>query len=322
VKDADLRDNPPTTADDHPRVRSMGMRPVYNMNREEVHAIFRRWRSIADAYDPGRVLLGETWVLALDELMRFYGTGRDELHLALNFPFVFSEVGGPMREVVEETEAILPEGAWPVWFGSNHDAGRFPTIWCGGDDRRIRAALLILLTLRGTPILYYGDEIGMTQVNVPRERLRDPVGVRGWPDEPGRDVARTPMPWTPARHGGFTDATVEPWLPIGDPAERNVADQREDPSSILHLCRNLIQLRRRRTDLHAGSYVPVDAGSSAWAWRRGDATIVAVNCSDEPVRADLGPATVLLGSDPGREGERLPGESRLEPWEGVVVASA
>jgi alpha-glucosidase len=321
VKDAGLRDNPRTTDTDHPRIRPLGIRPVFNMNRDEVHDVFRRWRSIADSYDPPRVLLGETWVLDLGELMRFYGSGDDELHLALNFPFVFSELGSPMRRVVAATEAALPTAAWPVWFGSNHDAGRFPTVWCDGDDRRVRMALMMLLTLRGTPILYYGDEIGMTQVDVPRERLRDPVGSRGWPDEPGRDVARTPMPWTAQPHGGFTPAAVDPWLPMGDPGARNVADQRADPSSILHLCRDLIGLRRRLPDLHAGAYSPIAAAEPAWAWRRGAATIVAVNCSSDPLDVDVGSGTVLVGTERGRDGDRVVGALRLQPWEGVIVSA-
>jgi alpha-glucosidase len=291
------------------------------MNRDEVHDVFRRWRVIADAHRPPRLLLGETWVLGLAELARFYGTEDDELHLALNFPFVFSELGSAMRRVVDATEAALPAAAWPAWFGSNHDAGRFPTIWCDGDDRRIRAALMVLLTLRGTPILYYGDEIGMTQVEVPPERLRDPVGSRGWPDDPGRDVARTPMQWTAERHGGFTADEVDPWLPMGDTRSRNVADQRADRSSILHLCRDLIALRRGRPDLSAGAYSPIDAADPVWAWRRGDGIIVAVNCSTEPADVELGPGTVLVGTDRRRDGERVEGPVALRSWEGVVIST-
>ncbi len=220
VKDLELRDNPVATADDDDLSRSLGQRHEFNMNRPEVHDILRRWRAIADTYDHEPILLGETWVPDLTALMRFYGDGSDELHLALNVPFVFAELGPQMRAIVGEEEAAIPEPAWPTWTGSNHDAGRFPTRWCHDDDRRIRAALVVLLTLRGTPVLYYGDEIGMPEVAVPRDRIKDPVGIRGWPDDPGRDRARTPMPWTGDPAGGFTRPGIDPWLPAGEPSSR------------------------------------------------------------------------------------------------------
>ena len=218
VKDVDLRDNPLAVEGDDALTRSLGQRQEFNMNRPEVHDVIRRWRAIADRYDQEPILVGETWVADLTRLMRFYGDGTDELHLALNVPFVFAELGDEMRVIVEQEEAVIPAEAWPTWTGSNHDAARFPTRWCDGDDRKIRAALVMLLTLRGTPILYYGDEIGMSDVAVPNDRLRDPVGLRGWPAEPGRDRARTPMPWTGGPNLGFTLPGVEPWLPVGDPA--------------------------------------------------------------------------------------------------------
>ncbi|HYZ11219.1 MAG TPA: alpha-amylase family glycosyl hydrolase, partial [Actinomycetota bacterium] len=316
VKDRELRDNPPITGEDHPLLRRQGLRPVYNLNRPEVHEVFRRWRTLVDAYRPDRVLLGETWVLDLEQLIPFYGSGTDQLHLAMNFPFVFADLGPAMRSVVEAAEAALPPGAWPAWHGSSHDAGRFPTRWAKGDPRKIRAALVTLLTLRGTPLLYSGDEIGMPEVDVPPDRLRDPVGLRGWPEEPGRDRARTPMPWTPT--GGFTRPGVEPWLPSGDPAACNVEDQLQDPGSVLHLCRDLIALRRDRPDLALGSFAAIEAPDGVWAWRRGDTTVVAVNASDAPTELDLD-GEVLLGTRPDREGARGPFD--LAPWEAVVVES-
>jgi alpha-glucosidase len=318
VKDRALRDNPAVADGDHPRIRALGLRPVYNMNRPEAHDVFRRWREIAESYEPPAVLVGETWVLDLGSLIRFYGSGTDELHLALNFPFFFADLGPELRAVVESTEAMIPATAWPLWSGSNHDVGRFPTRWCGGDDRKIRAALLVLLTLRGTPILYYGDEIGMQDVDVPRERILDPVGLRG--DDAGRDGARTPMTWTGDPTGGFTRSGVEPWLPMGDPASRNVADLREDPGSVLRLCRDLIALRRTRPDLRTGPYATIDAPDGAWAWRRGNETAVVVNCSDVPVEVALGEGEVLVGSRRERDGQRVRDALSVEPWEALVLS--
>ena len=318
VKDRSLRDDTVALDTDHPSIRRHGLRSDFSMNRPEAHDVLRRWRTIADTFEPPRVLLGETWVLDLESLARFYGNGEDELHLALNVPFVFSTPAGDMKEIVERTEAALPAGAWPLWNGSNHDAGRFMTRWCDDDERRARAAFVILLTLRGTPLLYYGDEIGMPNVDVPRDRLRDPVGIRHWPDDPGRDMARTPMQWS--SDGGFTAAGVEPWLPMGDAAARNVADQRSDPGSFLSFCRDLIAIRRERQDLRGGSYEALDQADGIWAWRRGDATTVIVNHGEVAAEVPTSPATVLIGSDRDRRGEEVDdGAIRLDPWEALVL---
>jgi alpha-glucosidase len=317
VKDASFRDNPSVTDADHPRVRALGLRPVYNLNRPEVHEVLRDWRKITDSYDPPGLLLGETWVLEMEPLMRFYGSGTDELHLTMNFPFMFSAYGSDVRAVVEGTEAVLPEGAWPAWNGSNHDVGRFPTRWCHGDHRRVRAALVMLVTLRGTPLLYYGDEIGMQEVPVPKERLRDPVGRRTWPD-PGRDPGRTPMHWSPGPAGGFT--TGEPWLPVGDAGACNVEEQEGDPGSVLRLCRDLIALRRDRPALRSGRYEPIGAPEGVWAWRRGSDTAVAVNLSDRQIEVPL-PGRILLATDRERDGHGATETLSLAPWEAAVLAT-
>ena len=268
VKDRELRDNP------DPAVST------YNANREDVHEVFRRWRRLVDGYEPPRVLLGETWVMEIDRLARFYGGGEDELHLAFNFPFTFSPLeAASMRDVVEETEAALPEKAWPVWMLSNHDIVRFPTRIAGGDERKARAALFLLFTLRGTPVLCYGDELGMQQADVPSERERDMAG---------RDGARTPMPW----NGGWSD----PWLPLTAEVA-SVAEQREDEGSFLSFCSGLIAQRRASRDLLTGSYETLPAPDGVWAFRRGEQTAVAVNLTDEEVE--------VLGE-------------RLAPWQGSI----
>jgi alpha-glucosidase len=321
IKDRDLRDNPPATEEDHPHVRRDGFRSVYNANRPEVHEVFRRWRKITDGYEPERVLLGETWVYDLDSLARFYGEGGDELHLALNVPFIVGGFTPVTAEIVRRTEDLLPPAAWPLWAASNHDVGRMATTWCAGDARRARAAMLTLLTLRGTPILYYGDEIGMPDADVPRDRLRDPVGVHRWPDDPGRDRARTPMQWASDPAGGFTRRGADPWLPVGNTTACNVADQHRNPGSMLHLCRDLIRLRRERPDLAAGSCGSADTAPGVWAWRRGNDVVVAVNLTDGPTTASVGPGTVLIATDRGRDGERVGAEVPLGPWEALVLTT-
>ncbi len=170
VKDRELRDDPP---DGQGRLEA-----VHSMNRPEVHDVYRRWRRIADAYDPARVLIGETYVLDPVAMASYYGRGSDELSLAFNFSFVHAPLAADaLCGVVEATEGALPPGAWPVWTGSNHDVGRLASRWCGGDERKVRCALLALLTLRGSPVLYYGDELGLSDVPVPESRRRDPAST-------------------------------------------------------------------------------------------------------------------------------------------------
>jgi alpha-glucosidase len=270
--------------------------PPDRANLPGIHKVLRRWRSLADGSDPQRVLIGETWVMELEQLAAFYGKS-DELHLAFNFPFMFAGLeASALADVVAQTEELLPDGAWPVWALSNHDVVRFPTRMCDEDDAKIRCALLILLTLHGTPVLYSGDEIGMRQVEIPPERVLDVHD---------RDGARTPMPWGDAEWRN-------PWLPLGENTTP-VVEQRGDPGSILTFCRDLIALRRATADLSSGAYAPLETSPGVFGWRRGDETAVAVNLSDQPATLELGGRVVVSTS-----GQQEP--TSLNPWEGVVLA--
>ncbi|MDQ1467062.1 MAG: alpha-glucosidase [Actinomycetota bacterium] len=323
VKDAELRDNPPATEADDFGARALGQRTVYNGNRPEVHDVIRRWRAIAESYDPPRVLIGETPVEAREALARFYGRDGDGLNLAFNFPFITADFAAePLRRIVEETEALLPPDAWPVWTGSNHDMSRLATRWAGDDTKKIGAALVMLLTLRGTPVLYQGDEIGLGDVPVARDRLRDPLGVRYFPAYAGRDAMRTPMPWRPGPGAGFTQPGVTPWLPLGDPAACNVEDQRRDPASLLTLTRDLIELRRGTPDLRSGSYATRPAPSSSpgvWVWRRGSSFDVVVNLAESEASLSNVEGRVRIGTDRGRDGEPISGALHVRGWEALVI---
>ena len=322
VKDRELRDNLPVTEDDHPHVRRFGQRRVYSMNRPEVHEVFRRWRAIADEYEPQRILVGETYVLDLADMAAFYGSGEDELHLAFNFPFVHARFEAEeLRRVVAATEALIPPAGWPVWTASNHDVGRLPTRWCGNDEAKARCALMALVTLRGTPVLYYGDEIAMRDTPLAYEDLRDPVGLRFWPENPGRDSARTPMHWSPEPGAGFTEPGAKPWLPLGDHRATNVAAQRADDSSFLRLCRDLIALRRSLPELQRAPYEPLPAPPGAWAWRRGSTVAVALNLSDEEVALAGLDGTIRVGTRRERDGEAVRERLLLRAWEGAVLVS-
>jgi alpha-glucosidase len=318
VKDRELRDNPPASESDSILAQLRGQVSEYNSNRPEVHDVHKRWRRIAEEYTPSRLLVGETFVDTLEQVIPFYGDG-DELGLAFHIPFMQSPFDAPvLRDLVAETERLLPDGCTPVWTGSNHDMSRLPTRWAVGSPAATRCALLMLLTLRGTAFLYYGDEIGMPDTDIPPFRLVDPVSIALAPVH-NRDAARTPMAWTGEASAGFTAAGVEPWLPFGDIAACNVADQRADRGSTLHFARDLIALRRELIDPLASDYRVFDTTGSLWAWHRGD-VVVALNLGDEAASLDDQRGTIRIGTDRARDGKKVDGTLDLDAWEGVVLA--
>jgi alpha-glucosidase len=317
VKDKELRDNPPATEDDPILEQLRGQRPVYTENRPEVHDVHRRFRAIADSYDPPRLLVGETFTPRLEDVMPYYGAG-DELNLAFNIPFVQLPLeAAALRTVIEQTEALIPDGCTPVWTGSNHDVPRFPTRWAENDPAKARCALMMLLTLRGCVFLYEGDEIGMVDTPLTKEQMKDPVSLQYYPAYT-RDGARTPMQWTNEPGGGFTDAGVEPWLPFGD-LSTNVEDQRRDPESFLSLCRDLIGLRDALPDLKAGAYASAPSPDGVLAYQRGERTLVALNFGTETATVDRVTGVVRVGTQRSRDDERVEGTLTLAPGEGAVV---
>ena len=218
--------------------------------------------------------------------------------------------------MVAETERLVPPESWPVWTLGNHDLSRYATRWAKGDPAKARLALMLLLTLRGTPVLYYGDELAMTDTHVPDDRL---VDLQRLEHKPPRDPYRTPMPWSAGTGHGFTDDGAEPWLPFGDHREVNVATQRDNPGSPLHLTRDLIALRREREDLRSGAYERLDAPDGAWAYRRGARHAVALNLSDAAATLPGLGGTVLIGTDRARDGDAVADGLELGPWDGVVL---
>ncbi|MDA8393148.1 MAG: alpha-amylase family glycosyl hydrolase [Actinomycetota bacterium] len=315
VKDSQLRDDPEAGPEHHPMEVRSGLVPVYSANRPEVADIYRRWRRLADSYEPPRALLGETWVLSPEGMARFYGEEADQLQLCFNFGFLFADLSaGTMADLVRRTLASLPEGATPLWTGSNHDVSRFPTRWAAGDERRSRAALVMLCALPGTVVLYYGDEIGMTDVEMPEERLLDEMAVLA--GRTSRDHFRSPMQWSDRPNGGFAEDGAPTWLPMGDCAALNVRAQRADPRSTLHLCRTLLMLRRR--GLASSGYRPLVEGPDVWAWEGASRFVTAVNLS--PRTAEVAGVTGTVVADTGDGGRRSVAERLvMEPWHAVVV---
>jgi alpha-glucosidase len=322
AKDPELRDNP---LHENGLPGFLGQVHAHDENHADVHDFLSRLRGVLDAY-PERMAVGEVALSHPDpaEVARYYGHG-DQLHLAFNFSFMHQRWAAPLlRQEIERFCALLSERGWPCWVLSNHDFPRHatrhdhPTL----GEARARVAAALLLTLRGTPFLYYGEEIGMRNVPIPEDRLRDPLA---WTIHPklSRDPERTPMQWSDGPNGGFT--TGEPWLPLADDfALRNVEKQHWDPGSILHLYRDLISLRRVSPALERGTmhWLPGPEDVLAYERRHADArALVALNLGDEPARVPL-PEAHVRGGLHTREGSPLPrtsGELELGPCEGIVL---
>ena len=279
--------------------------PDAPMETPHTHALLRDLRRLADAYPGDRVLVGEVYILSTPRVARYYGAG-DELHLAFNFPPLFAPWdAAAWRSCVDEVVSELgPIDAWPTWVLSNHDNPRHRTRY--GSEARARAAAVLLLTLRGTPFLYAGEELGLDDAAVPPEAQQDPGG---------RDGCRAPIPWDGSALHGWTGGPWLPWPPEAD--VRNVDAQRADPGSILHLYRRLLTARKASPALRLGSWsaLPSPRGVLGYRRERGDdVRAVVVNYTEESVNVPLdGTWVVDVASDGAGEGQ---------PYEGTVRPSA
>ena len=271
-KDKELRDNPPLDPSNERFGLGFGFEQRYNKNQPEVHQIYRRWREICASYDQERLLLGETWVSSFDRLKKFYGSKEEglELHLPFNFRFTYCDFSPlALAEVLDETLAMLPEGQEVAWTGSNHDISRFPSRWAKGDARRIRMAMMLLMVLPGTTVIYYGDELGLEDGDLEVDQMKDEMtaGVAGARFQ--RDRARLPMPWSQFSGNGFTEAGVEPWLPLYEVGGFDVETQRADKSSNLCYMRKLIDVRRSSPSYVGSDFAVVSVDSNHLLLRSG-----------------------------------------------------
>ncbi|MGA0594201.1 alpha-amylase family glycosyl hydrolase [Enterovirga sp. CN4-39] len=321
IKDAQFRDNPrnPAWHPDRPEIESLLQ--VHSNDQEEVHDVIAGMRRILDEYKD-RVLIGEIY-LPTDRLVTYYGKDLSGAHLPFNFQLIQAAWNArAISHLVNEYEAALPEGAWPNWVLGNHDQ---PRIAARIGAEQARVAAMLLLTLRGTPTMYYGDEIGLPRVEIPPNRVQDP-----WEkNEPGlgfgRDPARTPMQWDGSTFAGFS--TVQPWLPLGPDHEHdNVEALSRDSGSILSLYRQLIRLRRSTPELAIGDYHPIPTESPAFAFLRtyGEGRrVVVLNVSGEPTAAKLVSVPdglrVKLSTYLDRVGEAVGVNVALRPNEGLVL---
>jgi alpha-glucosidase len=254
LKDEQLRDNPwnPVWQEgDSPDKRQLSH---FTQDQPGIHQIVQEMRAIADRYDE-RVLIGEIY-MPVERVVQYYGEQLDEAHLPFNFQLVTTPTWEALaiRQIVDSYEAALPFGAWPNWVLGNHDK---PRIASRVGREQARTAQMLLLTLRGTPTCYYGDELGMLNVSIPRELIHDPLGK----EHPAhsRDPERTPMQWDGSANAGFCAPGVNPWLPVaGDYQIYNVAGEQRDPHSFLTFTRRLLELRRAVLALTIGSYQSID----------------------------------------------------------------
>ena len=323
IKDKDLRDNPldPDAPPDLPPNDLFNRQlHVYNWDQDEVHEIVRDIRGVLDEFED-RCGIGELWG-PLPRWVKYYGTHGEELQLPFNFRLM--EVPGTanaMRRSVDDMESVLPSFAWPNYVLGNHDRIRLATRF--GGQPQARLAAMMLLTLRGTPTVYYGDELCLENGVIPPEKIQDPQGIN-LGVERSQDVARTPMQWDASPNAGFSN--VEPWLPISaDYATRNVAAQLKDPASMLSLYRKLFSLRRSSLALYGGGYQPLDAGGGncyAYLRQAGDEKrLVILNFNDhtQQVNAYHGTGQILLSTYLDRQEKVSLEMFELRSYEGVII---
>jgi oligo-1,6-glucosidase/alpha-glucosidase len=286
-------------------------------NRPEIHQIAADFRAIADKYGE-RLLVGEI-CLPVPILVQYYGTNdAPGVHLPFNFQLLDAPWNpASLAQIIADYEAALPDGGWPNWVMGSHDA---PRIAGRLGEAQARVAAVLLLTLRGTPTLYQGDELGIGLVDIPLDRIRDPQDLRQPGLGLGRDPARTPIPWDHSDHAGFS--SVEPWLPLNDDWEhRNVAQQLGEPQSMLNLYKRLLALRRARPALSIGDFVLTPGDGGVLQYERehqGERLLIALNLTAErrPVSPPDGTAVrePLLTTISGRGSGGW-----LEPNEGRIL---
>ena len=300
--------------------------PTYSSDRPEImELVIEPMRRLADACG-NRLLIGEIY-LPPEKLVRYYGASpASGVQLPFNFQLIFADWRAePLASLIRRYESLIPDGEWPNWVLGNHDQDRIATRL---GPERARLAAMLLLTLRGTPTIYQGDELGMTNVPIPPERVRDPWEINMPGLGEGRDPVRTPMRWDGSPHAGFCPGNVEPWLPMGEDVESvNVAAQTGDPGSMLELHRALLDLRRKRLSLSIGDYGRVEARGEALVFERvaGDQrTLVALNLGDAPCRVPLPEGTdtarVLVSARKRRDVEPLGDEAEIASRDGLVIA--
>lgn len=321
MHDPQLRDNPPAPDTGQPRTRPFDFQQhLYNQSHADIPLLLEKLRALADLY-PGHFTVAEVGGPSPEAEMHLFTAGDTRLNSAYGFNFLYADRLTPalVRDAVAEWPDT-PGTGWPSWAFENHDAPRALSRWVAPEHRAAFAVMkmLLLLALRGNAILYYGEELGLTQVDIAFEDLQDPEAIANWPLTLSRDGARTPMPWVAdAPHAGFSVA--RPWLPIGaDHAGLAVDRQEADPASLLNHTRRLIALRHAHPALIEGAMQVLHADETLLVFARSlgeEYVLCAFNLSDAPV--DI-PATLLAGR---RIVEALNGatDRHLPPYAALVA---
>jgi alpha-glucosidase len=319
IKDDQFRDNPPNPGFEPGDSEHRRLLELYTTDRPEVHEVVAEMRELFESYDE-RLIIGEIY-LPVERLVAYYGLERPGVHLPFNFQLIHAPwVACEIDRMIREYDERVPEEEWPNWVLGNHDQHRIAT---RVGEAQARIAAMMLLTLRGTPTLYYGDEIGMLDNVIPPERVQDPYEKNQPGLGLGRDPQRTPMQWDGSLHAGFSK--TEPWLPIpGDFHRRNVKVLAEDDRSTLALYKRLIDLRRRHRALAVGQYRQITCEGNVMAYERSDGAerlVVALNFGHGSESLPLGTHTgeILLSTHLDRAGEKLTGRCDLRPDEGVIA---
>lgn len=319
MKDPQFRNNPVNQAYKPSQPGFQQLLPLYTRDTEDSHPLFAKIRSVFNEY-PGRVFIAET-NLPTSRLVTYYGKDSSEAHLPFNFQLIVAPwTPEAIDSLIREYESALPAKAWPNWTLGNHDHSRIASR-VGPAQARIAAVLL--LTLRGTPTLYYGDELGMRDVPIRPDQVRDTFEKREPGKGNGRDPERTPMLWDSSRNAGFSSST--PWLPVGkDYASINVEKESLDPHSMLSLYRSLIILRQATPALSSGRLVPDTAKSGILSYSRSlgsDTFLVVLNFSSTSVTYARPPlkGAIVLSTHLDRASEAVSDKITLRPDEGVIV---
>jgi alpha-glucosidase len=307
-----------------------------NADQPETLEIVAEMRALMAAYGPtigegksasNRVLIGEIY-LPLDRLVRYYGTGPQlsGANLPFNFHLILTRwAADAIADVIRTYEELLPAGAWPNYVLGNHDQSRLATRI---GAQQARAAAMLLLTLRGTPTMYYGDELGMVDVAIAPDQVRDPAEKNQPGQGKGRDPERSPMVWVDAANAGFAPPSAVPWLPLEPGWEtENAAEQAKRPTSMLMLYRKLLALRRQHDTLHAGGIADVMADGTVLRYRRvglpdGESSDfeVVLNLGTEVATVACGKGTVVLTTLLDGEGSLVEGTVTAEAGEGLLIA--
>lgn len=324
-KDPQFRDNPVNEGWQPGMEPSDRLHEVYNKNVPDIHDFNRMLRKFVDARGD-HLLIAELYK-PLELIVKHYGCN-DEFHLPLNSDLMSSDLlwqANQIRKIVERYEALLPPQAWPNWSLGNHDKHRVATRL---GVAQAKVGMMLLLTLRGTPTIYYGEELGMEDAWIPYEHIQDPWEIHAPGICVGRDPERSPMLWNREMHAGFCSNSVNPWLPITmEHSKNNVEAQQNEPRSFLSLTRSLLALRKRHSSLQTGEYLSLYAPGNLFCFRRysGDEDLVVALNLDAHERDWMLPkeyrhrSTVLLSTAMDRQGGRLGEYLQLRGNEGVIL---